>query len=329
MRRRYFPAPELRGSTNAASPAIGDGEGSCDFGGFTIRSSDGCDTRAVPATEKAHAALTAVELTPRVARIEARRTAAQRRHRARRRRLVARRHRPSAHAGRVLVRHDDAPAVEPAARDSQRRVGADAPRRLARQRGGARLVHVARAEEGRPAAADAPDGRGRPGPAARNARCGYRPPRIAPVIRPALPGEGVWRSTERVVAGAPPVLVTTFRTDPDVPADRRLRRVVRPHAHRSSRSTPAATSRPTHSPRGPMEVPPGAALAAARDVQQRLHVPRRPRRLLRWTAARTTPLSTGHGDDRRLQGRPRRRRHVARRTRVPGRASSSPARTCR
>ena len=44
----------------------------------------------------------------------------------------------------------------------------------------------------------------------------YRPPAIAPVIRPALPGEGVWRPT---YAGAtrPPVLVTSFRPDPNYP----------------------------------------------------------------------------------------------------------------
>ena len=44
-----------------------------------------------------------------------------------------------------------------------------------------------------------------------------RPPRITPVISPALPGEGVWRSTGLTVAGAPAVLVTTFRSDPSYP----------------------------------------------------------------------------------------------------------------
>jgi len=45
----------------------------------------------------------------------------------------------------------------------------------------------------------------------------YRPARLAPVVRPALPGEGVWRSTGPPVWGGPPVLVTTFRPAPRSP----------------------------------------------------------------------------------------------------------------
>ncbi|HLY49178.1 MAG TPA: phosphodiester glycosidase family protein [Solirubrobacteraceae bacterium] len=45
----------------------------------------------------------------------------------------------------------------------------------------------------------------------------YAPPPIAPVIAPALPGEGQWHGTGPLVAGAPPVLVTTFRPDPNYP----------------------------------------------------------------------------------------------------------------
>jgi hypothetical protein len=45
----------------------------------------------------------------------------------------------------------------------------------------------------------------------------YRPPPIAPVIYPALPGEGAWRSTWPLVRGAPPLLVSTFRPDPSYP----------------------------------------------------------------------------------------------------------------
>ncbi len=41
----------------------------------------------------------------------------------------------------------------------------------------------------------------------------YEPPPIPPPIEPALPGEGVWHATGPLVAGAPPVLVTTFRPD--------------------------------------------------------------------------------------------------------------------
>ncbi len=43
------------------------------------------------------------------------------------------------------------------------------------------------------------------------------PPSITPLIQPALPGEGVWRTTGLNVGGSPPVLVTTFRSDPVYP----------------------------------------------------------------------------------------------------------------
>lgn len=45
----------------------------------------------------------------------------------------------------------------------------------------------------------------------------YRPARINPVIHPSLPGEGVWRSTFAGHARRPPVLVTSFRPDPNYP----------------------------------------------------------------------------------------------------------------
>lgn len=44
-----------------------------------------------------------------------------------------------------------------------------------------------------------------------------RPAPIAPVIRPALPGEGRWRATGPLLGGSAPVLVTTFRSDPSYP----------------------------------------------------------------------------------------------------------------
>ena len=46
---------------------------------------------------------------------------------------------------------------------------------------------------------------------------GFAPPAIVPVIEPGLPGEGVWHGTGPLVAGASPVLVTTFRPDPNYP----------------------------------------------------------------------------------------------------------------
>ena len=45
----------------------------------------------------------------------------------------------------------------------------------------------------------------------------YRPPPIAPPIYPPLPGEGTWHGTGPLVRGAPPILVTTFRSDPNYP----------------------------------------------------------------------------------------------------------------
>jgi hypothetical protein len=45
----------------------------------------------------------------------------------------------------------------------------------------------------------------------------YRPAPIRPVIHPVLPGEGVWRSTFAGHARRPPVLVTSFRPDPNYP----------------------------------------------------------------------------------------------------------------
>jgi hypothetical protein len=45
----------------------------------------------------------------------------------------------------------------------------------------------------------------------------YAPAPIPPAIEPALPGEGVWHGTGLLVAGAPPVLVTTLRPDPSYP----------------------------------------------------------------------------------------------------------------
>ncbi len=57
----------------------------------------------------------------------------------------------------------------------------------------------------------------------------YRPPRIRPIIQPALPGEGVWHSTFAHSGDRPPVLVTSFRPRPQLPAERRRRGLDRPH----------------------------------------------------------------------------------------------------
>ena len=84
----------------------------------------------------------------------------------------------------------------------------------------------------------------------------YRPPRIQPVLHPPLPGEGVWRRVGPDVRGAPPLLVTTFRSDRDYP------RVVAyvawiDHTRTRLGLYPGRYEPPGASPRGPMEVPPG------------------------------------------------------------------------
>ena len=41
------------------------------------------------------------------------------------------------------------------------------------------------------------------------------PPAITPVFSNPLPGEGVWQPTGPPIKGGAPVLVTTYRPDPD------------------------------------------------------------------------------------------------------------------
>jgi hypothetical protein len=45
----------------------------------------------------------------------------------------------------------------------------------------------------------------------------YRPPDVRPLIHPALKGEGVWEKAGAKVGPQPPVLLTTFRSDPEYP----------------------------------------------------------------------------------------------------------------
>ncbi len=45
----------------------------------------------------------------------------------------------------------------------------------------------------------------------------YEPPAIRPLITPALPGEGVWHAPFTGYHGPPPVLITSFRSDPAYP----------------------------------------------------------------------------------------------------------------
>ena len=48
-------------------------------------------------------------------------------------------------------------------------------------------------------------------------RAAYRPPRVTPIIHPALPGEGVWKPAASGAGSRPPVLLTSFRSDPEYP----------------------------------------------------------------------------------------------------------------
>jgi hypothetical protein len=80
------------------------------------------------------------------------------------------------------------------------------------------------------------------------------PPRITPLITPALPGEGAWRTTGLNVGGGPGVLVSTFRSDATYPKmvagvawiDQRKAKVM---------LIPGRYEPPGHGPRGPMQVP--------------------------------------------------------------------------
>ncbi|MBV9819046.1 MAG: phosphodiester glycosidase family protein [Solirubrobacterales bacterium] len=84
----------------------------------------------------------------------------------------------------------------------------------------------------------------------------YRPRRIRPVIRPALPGEGVWRPTFAGASGSPPVLITSYRPEPAYP--QLVAGVAWIDTHRTSVSLyPGSVEPAVDLPsRGPMEVPP-------------------------------------------------------------------------
>ena len=84
----------------------------------------------------------------------------------------------------------------------------------------------------------------------------YRPPRIAPIIQPSLPGEGVWHATFADGGSRPPVLITSYRPNPAYP------RIVAgvawiDHTRTSVQLYPGLKEPAVSMPdRGPMEVPP-------------------------------------------------------------------------
>jgi predicted DNA-binding transcriptional regulator AlpA len=91
---------------------------------------------------------------------------------------------------------------------------------------------------------------------ARAKAAGPWPPRIRPVFRYPLPGEGVWKPSGPPIAGGPPVLVTTFRTERDYP---RILAYVAwfDHTRTAAAYYPGRYEPPNATLRGPMQVPYG------------------------------------------------------------------------
>jgi hypothetical protein len=82
----------------------------------------------------------------------------------------------------------------------------------------------------------------------------YRPPRIEPLIHPALAGEGIWKPAGSHAGRRPPVLLTSFRSDPEYP------QFVAGVAWIDARRThlayvPGLDEPPSIAHRGPAEVP--------------------------------------------------------------------------
>jgi hypothetical protein len=80
------------------------------------------------------------------------------------------------------------------------------------------------------------------------------PPNIAPLISPALPGEGVWTPTETWTGANDPVQVTQFRSDPNYPQMVAAVAWI-DTAHTSIALMPGRLEPAVSLPRGPMEVP--------------------------------------------------------------------------
>src|SRR5487761_1839397 len=193
--------------------------------------------------------------------------------------LGARRVADPAVAGVLLIQRDDAAAVEPSTRRPQRRVAPDPPHELARRRGGERLLRTESAEEGRPTAESAASrGARRPPPPPYD-----RPRSLATADQARLPASAArrrrveaYRSADRRRSAGP-------RDDvPDrarLSPHRRLRRLVRPDpdsARLVSGPIRAAERARTWSVLHPLR----PALATPRNLQRRIHVHRRPQRIL-------------------------------------------------
>ena len=82
----------------------------------------------------------------------------------------------------------------------------------------------------------------------------YRPPRVAPLLHPSLPGEGVWRASRPSLEAHPPLLLSTLRNQPEYP------RVVSGLAWIDTKRTklvllPGRQEPSVSIPRGSMDVP--------------------------------------------------------------------------
>jgi hypothetical protein len=80
------------------------------------------------------------------------------------------------------------------------------------------------------------------------------PARVAPIIQPALPGEGMWHSVRQQAEGQPAVLVTTLRDQPEYP--RAVVALAWVNSRRTTMSLNPGRLEPSVSlPRGSMDVP--------------------------------------------------------------------------
>ncbi len=84
----------------------------------------------------------------------------------------------------------------------------------------------------------------------------YRPRRIPPVLTAAGSDDGVWHALGAFVAGAPPLLVTTFHPDPGNPLAIAYVAWI-DHARTGLALYPGLYEPPGASPRGPAQIPSG------------------------------------------------------------------------
>ena len=83
----------------------------------------------------------------------------------------------------------------------------------------------------------------------------YRPPNVRPLIRPRLPGEGDWKKAAAGAGPRPPILLTTFRSDPEYPKFVAGVAWIDSGRTRLSYAPGLAEPPPPLSHRGPAEVP--------------------------------------------------------------------------